>query len=493
MLRPWRMHLDVRLDNESPLPIYIQIANAIVHDIERGRLAPGEFLPSTRAMAKLLSVNRKTIVLAYDELIAQGWIESAGTSGTKVSEAFGLRTPAPEDRMKRAPVSDTKAPFYDFRHPPARPLAVLNEKDTHKIDEGSPDGRLFPADVLARAFRTAMTRLSRNNTLSYGDPRGSRELREVIADMLKTERGLPINVENVCLTRGSQHGIFLAALTLLRPGDTVVVEDLTYEPAVMVFRAIGARVVSVGLDEDGVDVEALSCLCERERVSLVFLTPHHQFPTTVSLRPERRLHLIELARRHRFAILEDDYDHEFHFHSQPLLPMASYAPENVIYVGSLSKLVLPALRLGYIVAPAPVIEALAHHVSVLDGMGSIITETAVSSLIQEGELRRHARKAARIYAGRRDAFAVMLHEIFGQNISFTKPQGGLAFWVRFVNPECLQRIETNATSMNLRFAPSESYSASGRKVPGLRIGFASMNETEARQVLLRMGKASNTA
>lgn len=269
-----------------------------------------------------------------------------------------------------------------------------------------------------------------------------------------------------------------------------MVEDLTYEPAVMVFRAIGARVVSIGLDEDGADVDALARLCERERVSLVFLTPHHQFPTTVSLRPERRLRLIELARHHRFAILEDDYDHEFHFHSQPLLPMASYAPENVVYVGSLSKLALPVLRLGYVVAPAPMIEALAHHVSLLDGMGNVITETAVSTLIQEGELRRHARKAGRIYARRRDTFAVMLHEIFGHHVTFAKPQGGLAFWIRFVDPACLKRMEENAASMNLRFAPSESYAAAGKAVTGLRVGFASMTEAEARQALLRMGKAS---
>ena len=490
MLRPWRMHLDVRLDHESPLPIYIQIANAIVHDIERGRLVSGEFLPSTRAMAQLLSVNRKTIVLAYDELIAQGWIESAGTSGTKVSDALGLRPPVPDVGSGEGPVPDANTPLYDFKAPPGRPLAVPKERNAYKIDEGSPDGRLFPPDVLARAYRTAMTRLSRSNTLSYGDPRGSLELREVIAAMLKTERGLSIGVENVCLTRGSQHGIFLAALTILRPGDTVVVEDLTYEPAVMVFRAIGARVVSIGLDEDGADVDALARLCERERVSLVFLTPHHQFPTTVSLRPERRLRLIELARHHRFAILEDDYDHEFHFHSQPLLPMASYAPENVVYVGSLSKLALPVLRLGYVVAPAPMIEALAHHVSLLDGMGNVITETAVSTLIQEGELRRHARKAGRIYARRRDTFAVMLHEIFGHHVTFAKPQGGLAFWIRFVDPACLKRMEENAASMNLRFAPSESYAAAGKAVTGLRVGFASMTEAEARQVLLRMGKAS---
>ncbi|MFT8464252.1 PLP-dependent aminotransferase family protein [Acetobacter persici] len=490
MLRPRRVPLDITLDPQSGQPLYLQIANAVMQEIERGRLSAGDYLPSTRALADALAVNRKTIVLAFEELVAQGWIETSGTSGTQVSATLPVR-PASSRPDKKGDTEKTASPQAGFRYivAPARALAVLEDHGV-KLDEGSPDGRLFPADVLARAYRSALSKVSRYNRLSYADPRGSASLRQTIATMLKTERGLPVNAENICITRGSQHGIFLAAMTLIRPGDIVVVEELTYEPAVMAFQALGADIRTIGLDGDGADVTALEALCATQRIAFVFLTPHHQFPTTVSLHPDRRLKVIELARRYGFAILEDDYDHEFHFESQPLLPMASYAPESVIYVGSLSKLAIPALRLGYVVAPAAVIEALAHHVSIVDGMGNIVTEEAVGALIEEGELRRHARKAARLYAERRDAFALALTEEFGSSITFIPPKGGLAFWLRFADTTILDRIERNAAALALRFAGSDSYKARPEAPRGLRIGFASMNAEKTRHALRLLKQAS---
>ncbi|MBS1064229.1 MocR-like pyridoxine biosynthesis transcription factor PdxR [Gluconobacter wancherniae] len=491
MLRPRLVPLDITLNPQSVQPLYLQIAGAVMQEIERGRLSAGDYLPSTRALANALAVNRKTIVLAFEELVAQGWIETSGTSGTQVSANLPTRptsfaTNKQSDTERAAP----SQAYFHFIAPPARALAVLEDRSV-KLDEGSPDGRLFPADVLARAYRGALNKVSRYNRLSYADPRGSAALRQTIATMLKTERGLPVSAQNICITRGSQHGIFLAAMTLIRPGDIVVVEELTYEPAVKAFQALGAELRTIGLDGDGADINALEALCATQRIAFVFLTPHHQFPTTVSLHPDRRLKVIALARRHGFAILEDDYDHEFHFESQPLLPMASYAPESVIYVGSLSKLAIPALRLGYIVAPAAVIESLAHHVSIVDGMGNIVTEEAVGALIEEGELQRHARKAARLYAERRDAFALALTEEFDTLIRFTAPKGGLAFWLRFTDTNTLDRIERNATGLALRFAGSASYMASPEAPRGLRVGFASMNAEKTRHALRLLKQASS--
>jgi GntR family transcriptional regulator/MocR family aminotransferase len=346
MLRPWKITLG-RIDPALRTPLYLQIVHAIIHEIERGRLPPGAFLPSSRELATILGVNRKTVVLAYEDLISQGWLLSEGTRGTVVAAlSTEMRKPPPRPSMPSA----TTAPEYRFRAPPERSLALSPGKGV-KLDEGAPDGRLFPADILSRAYRTAVQRASRDNRLQYRDPRGSPRLREAVATMLRGERGLAVTADDICITRGSQNGIYLAARTLLQPGDAVLVEALTYEPAVAAFTDLGANVVSVGLDENGADVEAIERACRKHRVRAIFLTPHHQFPTTVALRPERRLRVLELARQFGFAVIEDDYDHEFHFESQPLLPMASYAPGRVIYVGSLSKLLLPALRVGYIARP----------------------------------------------------------------------------------------------------------------------------------------------
>jgi GntR family transcriptional regulator/MocR family aminotransferase len=239
-----------------------------------------------------------------------------------------------------------------------------------------------------------------------------------------------------------------------------------------------------------VNLDEVERACRSHRVRAIFLTPHHQFPTTVALQPDRRLRLLNLARQFAFAIIEDDYDHEFHFESQPLLPMAGYAPERVIYVGSLSKLLLPALRIGYIVAPAKVVDSLAQQVMLLDSMGNTLTEDAAADLIESGEVRRHVRKVTQIYAQRRKAFAVTLAEELGGLADFEVPDGGLAFWVRFRNLKALDRIESRALASGVWIAPSRSYITRPDAARGLRLGFASLTEEEAREGVRRLRAAA---
>lgn len=482
MLRPWTLLLKERVKIAPDSPRYMQIAHGLVHEIERGRLQPGDYLPSSRDLAEALEVNRKTIVTAYEELIAQGWLASAGTRGTRVSTSLPRGETATTPHL---PVAKAAAPDdteYPFLAAPDRPIAVP-VGHWRKLDEGVPDGRLLPADLLARAYRKAAEEAARTNSLSYRDPRGSPDLRRAIADMLRRQRGLMVSPDHICITRGSQMGVFLTARILIRPGDAVLVERLTYEPAVAAFRACGAEIVTVGLDEDGVDVADVERACRKHRVRAIFVTPHHQFPTTVSMRPDRRLRLLELARQFGFAVIEDDYDHEFHFGAQPLLPMASYAPARVIYAGSMSKLLVPALRIGYIAAAPQVIDALAYQISLIDGMGNSITELVAAHLLQSGEVRRHIRKTAQIYAARRDAFARSLDATLGDLIDYRVPDGGLAFWLRFRDLAALDRIEARAPALGLSFASSHSYAADDSAERGLRLGFASLDEKEARAVL----------
>ena len=486
MLRPLPLALSDRISADGDVPLYVQVIRAILRDIKRGRLTAGMYLPSSRQLASELGVNRKTVVIAYEELIAQGWLASAGTRGTIVSPVVPPQAPKgpPTDHMPDGDV----IPYYQFLPPPARALALPGGAGL-KLDEGAPDGRLFPADTLARAYRNAVMDAASANRLQYRDPLGSMRLRTAIAEMLQNQRALSVTAEEVCITRGSQNALFLATQILLRPGDVVLVEALTYEPAVAAFRAAGARIVAVPLDAAGVDVDAVEEACRQYRVRAVFLTPHHQFPTTVALRPERRLRMLDLARQFGFALLEDDYDHEFHFDTQPLLPMASYAPDQVIYIGSLSKLLLPALRVGYIVAPRAVMPALAHAVSVADGMGNRITEDATADLIVSGELQSHAYKVRKIYAERRQRFADRLRSHFGDAIDFTLPDGGLAFWVRFPQLD-LDAAELRAHEAGLRLASSRSFMARDDAPQGWRIGFASLNEAEADYAVAALHRAT---
>lgn len=477
MLRPWKLSLaDVGIENDQSLRM--RIVHSLIRDIQRGRLSPGSFLPSSRELAASLGVNRKTIVLVYDELKAQGWLEATSTRGTRVAVNLPERLP---DAVEARP-GPGERPDFAFDMAPGI-LSITPDRDTLTLDLGSPDCRLFPADVLGRAYRDAVIRASRGRRLSYGDPRGSLSLRENIAAMLGAQRGMVVRPEHICITRGSQMAVTLSARVLLQPGEIVVMEELSYAPAAAAFRAAGARIVTVGLDAQGIDVEAVEALCRRERVRAIFLTPHHHFPTAVSLRPERRMKLIELSRQFGFAIVEDDFDHEYHFESKPLLPIASHAPGATLYVGSLSKLTLPSLRIGYVVASTAVIDAIAGHVMNLDRQGNVISEEAVADLIASGELRRHIRKTHAVYSRRRLAFAETLRRHLSDIADFDMPEGGLAFWLRFSDAERLDRIDRHSETPALRFAPSTVFALPPARKRGLRLGFASLGEAEADRAI----------
>jgi GntR family transcriptional regulator/MocR family aminotransferase len=485
MLRALPLSLGGRIDAQGSAPLYMQIIGAIVRDIETGRLTPGTYLPSSRELAADLRINRKTVVLAYDELIAQGWLTSAGTRGTLVSQNFPV-LPKTMRNGSAHRVGDVE-PHYRMIAPPLRPLA-LPSGDGIKLDEGTPDGRLFPMEALMQAYRAAIPQTCAAGDVVYRDPLGAPALREALAEMLRRQRGLSPTPAEICVTRGSQHAILLTAQALLKPGDVVLVETLTYEPAVAAFRAVGAAIVPVKLDAQGIDVQDVERLCRKHRVRALFLTPHHQFPTTVSLQPDRRLRLLDLARQFAFAIIEDDYDHDFHFASQPLLPMSAYAPEHVIYIGSLSKSLLPALRIGYIVAPPAVMAALAHAISLSDGMGNNFTEVAAADLVANGTLRRHTRKVRQVYATRRESFAAKLKDLIGDDVAFDMPDGGLAFWLKFPRHD-MDRLESKMFTSGLRFAASRSFMTIADAPRGIRIGFASKTEAEAEVAITTLRRA----
>jgi GntR family transcriptional regulator/MocR family aminotransferase len=472
--------------------VYLQIAHALIVEIRRGRLIPGSALPGTRELAESLDVNRKTIVQAYDELTAQGWVATDRTRGTFVSSELPQIGDGDDGSAQAASRHMPEKP--DFRLPgsaPSLPL-LLPEANLLTFDDGAPDTREVPVAALARAYRSALTRAARRNRLGYGDPRGSLELREAVSTMLNVDRGLSTTPDNICLTRGSQMAIFLAARILAGPKDTVVVEELSYPPARESFRAAGAEIVAVELDAQGMRLDHLEEICRKKRVRAVYVTPHHQFPTTVLMKPDRRLRLLALAEQFGFAIVEDDYDHEFHFVHQPMLPLISADPwGKVIYIGSMSKLLTPSLRVGYLAAPKAFIDRAAAEIMMIDRQGDPATELAVAELIADGEIHRHTRKAMRLYAERRLYMAALLTERFRERIDFALPDGGLAIWARFTEKIDMEALIRAARTKGVQILPASAFTISGKPVRATRLGFASFNKPELDLATRRLRLALN--
>jgi GntR family transcriptional regulator/MocR family aminotransferase len=485
MLRPWDLQIVLE---RGPVPAWSQIADALIEAIRRGRLAPGTALPGTRVLAERLRVNRKTVGQAYEELIAQGWLTAEPTRGTFVSAMLPIIEP--ETIAAQAP----RGPAFSLRGD-APDLAVsLTGSDILRFDDGTPDTRLLPAELVARAYRRALLARARRNQLGYGDPRGTLALREAVAAMLRADRGLNCGPENICITRGSQMGIYLAARLLAGPGDRVGIEALSYPPARAAFVAAGAQIVQVGLDGRGMRIEELEALCREQPLRAIYITPHHQFPTTVVLPQQRRLQLLALADQFGFAIIEDDYDHEFHFGHRPLLPLAStHGFDRLIYIGSLSKLFSPSLRIGYLVAAEDVVSRAAAEIMLIDRQGDPVTEAAAAELMVSGALKSHTRKVLRIYAQRREMLASLLTGYLNENVEFTLPLGGLAVWVNFAAGIDVAALAAETLRHGLEFTPGQRFATNGTITNGARLGFAGLDDQELKHAVERLAAAIRTS
>jgi len=469
--------------------MFVRVAAAIADDIRRGALRGGDRLPSTRALAAQFSVNRNTIVAAYDELVAQGWVVTRGPRGTYVSETLperAVRRPSPVPARgipARAGFDVRSVPGLRF---PFGPFGGAGAIARYQLSSGVPDTRLLPSAMLSGAYRRALRSRAGRAGLDYRDPRGEPRLRAALATMLRGRRGIPAGPENILITRGSQMGVDLAARLLVRQGDAVAVEHLGYRPAWRAFEEAGARLAPVALDGNGLIVESLPEPAPR----CIYVTPHHQYPTMVLLSPARRIALLERARRDRFAILEDDYDHEFHFEGRPVAPLAAADPGgNVIYLGTLSKILAPGLRLGFVAASERAIESLARLSAAVDRQGDQILEAAVAELIEDGELQRHARKMCRIYESRRDALASALTRELGGALSFTLPPGGITLWVRVDDGVKLEAWRTRALARGVAFSTAREFALDGRPRPYIRLAFARHDEAELGDAIRRMRRA----
>lgn len=484
-VRSW--DLEVSVDVADGQPLFVQISRQVVAAILDGRLPPGSALPGTRSFATRLGVHRNTVLAAYDELVAEGWVTTSPTRGTFVSEDLSH---IPRVGPSRRPAGHSELPIgFDLPGPAPYPLPPEYGHGHLVLTKGAPDTRLFPRAELARACRRVLDRPG-DAMLTYGDPRGDLGLRTAIADMLASRRGLPGGPETVLISSGSQMAVLLLITGLLAPGDAIAVEELSSPGLITAMRERGLRVVPVPLDEHGMRVDELAQLADRYDVRAVSLTPHHQFPTTTVMASARRLALLEVARSHRLVVIEDDYDHEYHYEGRPILPMASMDPTgNVVYAGTLSKVLGPGLRIGYLRAAPAVIDRLASIRALVDIQGNQIVEAAVAVLFESGEIGRHLRRSVRVYRRRRDVMLAAIADRLGDVLRVQKPAGGMALWAEVDPSVDLPGWCARAAAYGVFFQPGGVFSTTGNPVSATRLGFTYHDEAELTEAVERMRAA----
>jgi GntR family transcriptional regulator/MocR family aminotransferase len=482
MLRVWG--LDFALDKHSDVSVHTQITLKVIKEIKRGRLKPKVAMPGSRKLADTLGVNRKTVLLAYTELVAQGWLTTEKNRGTFVSEKL------PDNLEKKTHDAESDWDLMEQQgHLDVEHSFFSPQENVVKFNDGDPDTRLLPFEIIARAFRRALIVSGRSNKLSCQDPLGMLSLRQAVLHMLSMQRSLNANLENICIVRGSQMGIYLAAKLLVHSDDYIALEKLTLPSARNVFQSFSANVVNISTDQEGINVDELEALCQKVQLKAVYVTPHHQYPTTVMMSRTRRLRLLKLAEQYDFYIIEDDYAHEFHFSDEPVFPLASYGnSDRILHIGSLSKILAPGLRLGYLVASSQLISQCADEIMMIDIQGNLITEMAVSELMDTGELKRHVLKATKVYEDRRNKLELLIRQELSEFVDFNVPVGGLAFWIKFKQLIHIREFVAQAKANKLLIAPAAIFSNENEQIEGIRLGFASLNSKELEQGISRLKK-----
>jgi GntR family transcriptional regulator/MocR family aminotransferase len=467
----------IRIDKGLDKAVYLQLAFQLINAIQRGVLVPGIQLPGSREMAAMLDLHRKTIIAAYDELDAQGWIEVRPNKGTFVCTKFQV---IPNNASKHHPdflASYPPRTGYGFKKSILLDLSVVKTNATLEFTDGLPDVRLAPLADLSRVYGTNLKRKSNLKHLGFTPNEGSEYFKEMLTTYLNNTRGLHISKSNVMVTRGVDMGIYLAAELLLQREDLVLVADLSYYVANMIFQKVGAKIISVPVDEQGIDVDAVREMCKTQHIRMLYLTPHQHYPTTVTLSAERRVELLNLSVTYGFIILEDDYDYDFQFNNSPILPLASADTQGmVIYIGSLAKSLAPGFRSGYLVAPENLIKELGKLRGLIDRQGDVLMEQALAELLEEGEIQRHLKKTLKVYMERRDAFCALLQTHLGKVVSFEVPAGGLAVWTKWKTDLNLMRISNNCMRNHLYLPQTLLYQKRG--LSAMRLGFGNQNVEE---------------
>lgn len=471
---------------EAGTPLYIQIADGIAGLIQQGILPPGVRIPTSRELSRKLNVHRKTIVAAYQELQAQGWIQSKPRKYLFVSPKLPEAKPVALKAMHQAKPDYPDAPNFDVRFGfdeyqwPKRTKANFR----FQFNDGFPDVRLAPINMLLREYHSlGKLKLSRKY-LTYSAKEGSLNLRQALANDLRQTRGMPVTGENILVTKGAQMAIFIAASIIVKPGDVVVVGEPGYFVVNLMLNRMGARIVGVPVDTDGMDIDAVEEIARREPIRMIYVIPHHHHPTTVTLSPDRRLKLLALAERNRIAIVEDDYDFDLHYDREPVLPMASAdRAGNVVYIGTLSKVIAPSIRIGYMVAPREFIRQAARHRFLVDMQSDSLLEEAMALLYRNGTIHRHLKKIRRIYKERRDVACDILASNFAGKVSFSVPAGGMSIWLTYVNGLNAQAVSANAAAIGLSVCDGQKHNTAEKKFNSICLGFASLSREELREAL----------
>ncbi len=452
------------LDRAAATPLTHQLYLALRAAVRDGRLPAGFSLPSSRTAAMSLGVSRNTVNAAYDLLRAEGVVTVRAGATPRVSALD-----EPPARPPRPAVPEGPLPSARGRRLATDERTRLYARMQGHFPPGDPDEALFPRELWARTLRR-VAQARYGDAISYGSYEGLPRLREVLAERLLVDRGVRTEPDRILVTAGAQSAMGLIARVLADPGDAALIEEPGYTGTRSALRGAGLRLVPLPVDGDGADIERVDGTLP---VRLAYVTPSNQYPLGVRMTLARRLALLAHARAHGAVVVEDDYDGEFHWRGGPIAALHALGEGNeVIYMGSASKSLLPGVRLGWLVVPPQLADTFRIAHRTLGVAASVHVQAALAELMANGAYRAHLRRIARIYAGRGALLANALGGRFGGRLQVNQPDGGLQLTVELADYQIERTALQRLGAAGFAVAALSGYGLDRPCRPGLVIGFA---------------------
>src|SRR6266702_488400 len=480
----------ISLERSNGVPLYRQICQRLREAILSGELAEGTRLPTERALASELGVNRTTVMNAYNELASEGLIEGHVGRGTLVRRnQYGYLGDSFESETASW-LLGLPAGEREILGPDALMLSELASMSEHKeiisLAPGNPAPILLPADMLRTIFADGLLS-ARQSALGYCPVEGLHSLRKAIAASMR-KRGVAVDAQHILILSGSTQGIGLIGRILLNPGDEVVVEVPTYLGAIQTFRALGARVIGVPTDSDGIRIDLLESILARHRPRLIYTLPTFQNPTGIVMSPERRRRLLLLARRYQIPILEDDAYGELYFEGKQPAPLKALDSNGqVLYLSTYSKTLAPGLRVAWLAAPEPMIERLSLHKQIFDLNTNAIGQWAVSEILQRNLLDDHLAMLRQHYQHKRDLMLQAINTYWPDSIRVNRPQGGFHLWCRLPGDLRARTLLREAAHEQVAFVIGEPFHVDGGGQQHFRLSFAYPEEAHIEEGVRRIG------
>ena len=455
--------------------IYRQMRQAILD----GRLKAGDRLPATRELARSLSVSRSTVTAAYERLLGEGLAESRAGAATFVSEKIALSG----RKVLRSGAVNALQPRTVWNSVSA--LVAFDSSAKFDFRMGIPDATLFPHLMWRRAVTRAL-RSSETAEAFYGASTGFHALRMAIADHIAISRSVKAMPEDLIITNGTQQALDIVARILIEPDDVIAMEDPGYPPARHLFKSLRARVVGIPVDGEGLVVDQLPA-----NARAVYVTPSHQFPLGIAMSLPRRRALLAWAERHDAAIIEDDYDSEFRFGGHPLEPLQTLdASGRVIYIGTFSKTMLPALRLGFLVLPPSLHLAATKAKFVSDWHSPSLAQPALARFIADGSFARHIRKVGKVYQQRHAIVTATLERDFADHLELVPSKTGLhvAALSRSTSVERIASVARRAAGLGVAIQQLSNFAVHTKQRSGITIGYGAVATSKIAEGLRRLRK-----